>query len=175
MNLARSKGVIKVESTPACLSFCPAPTSNLPVMTRDESRAVAFLAVLLLLAAAARVVNRPAPIAITAAPIDVGALRAAGQSLAAQSQQRAPKARSRVQRPAPRAAVIVEPSIGPLDLNRASEIDLDRLPGIGPAVAGRIIARRDSIGRYRRVEDLDSVKGVGPALIEKIRAHVVVR
>lgn len=144
-------------------------------MTRDESRAVAFLAVLLLLAAAARIINRPAPVAITASPIDVAALRAAGQALAAQQAPRQPKARTSVRRPAPPTAVRIEPSVGPLDLNRASLEEIDRLPGIGPAVAARILARRDSIRRYRRVEDLDSVKGIGPALLEKIRPLVVVR
>lgn len=144
-------------------------------MTRDESRAVAFLAVLLLLAAAARIVNRPAPVAITASPIDVAALRAAGQALSMQQAPRSPKARSSVRRAEPRPPVRIEPSIGPLDLNRASVEEIDRLPGIGPTVAGRIIARRDSVGRYRRVEDLDSVKGIGPALLDKIRPFVVVR
>ena len=141
-------------------------------MTKDESRAVAFLGVLLLLAATARVVNRPAPVAITASPIDVAALRAAGQSLAS---QQAPKARSRVHKPPSRTPLPIAPSIGPLDLNRATEAEIDKLPGIGPAVAQRIVARRDSIGRFRRVEDLDSVKGIGPALLEKIRPLVVVR
>lgn len=144
-------------------------------MTRDESRAVAFLAVLLLLAAAARIVNRPAPVAITASPIDVAALRSAGQALAAQQAPRTPKARSSVRRPEPPPPVRIEPSVGPLDINRASFEEIDRLPGIGPAVAGRIVARRDSLGRYRRIEELDSVKGIGPALLEKIRPLIVVR
>jgi competence ComEA-like helix-hairpin-helix protein len=141
-------------------------------MTSDESRAVAFLGVLLLLSVAARVINRPAPISIAASPVDVAALRAAGQSLAA---QQAPKARSRVQKPPPRIAPTFLEEPGPLDLNRATQGDIEALPGIGPAVAARIVARRDSIGRYRRVEDLDSVKGIGPALVEKLRPLVVVK
>ena len=141
-------------------------------MTRDESRAVSFLAVLLLLAIAGRVINRPAPISISAAPIDVAALQAAGRSLAA---QQAPKARSRVQKPSPRTAPTFLEMPGPLDLNRASESEIEALPGIGPAVAQRIIARRDSVGRFRKVEDLDSVKGIGPALVEKLRPLVVIK
>ena len=141
-------------------------------MTRDESRAVAFLGVLLLLSVAARAINKPAPIAISATPVDVAALRAAGQALAA---QQAPKARSRVRKPPPRTAPTFLEEPGPVDLNRASEAEIEALPGIGPAVAARIVARRDSIGRFRQVEDLDSIKGIGPALIEKIRLLVVVK
>jgi competence protein ComEA len=144
-------------------------------MTRDESRAVAFLGVLLLLSVAARVINRPAPISIAASPVDVAALRAAGQALAAQQAPRAPKARSRVRKPPPHIAPTFLEEPGPLDLNRASESEIEALPGIGPAVAARIVARRDSLGRFRHVEDLDSVKGIGPALIEKIRPLVVVK
>ena len=92
-----------------------------------------------------------------------------------QQAQQAPKARSRVQKPPPRTAPTFLEDPGPLDLNRASESEIEGLPGIGPAVAARIVARRDSIGRFRRVEDLDSIKGIGPALIEKIRPLVVVR
>ena len=172
MNLARFDSRIKVTNGPVRLSFCPACTSIIAAMTRDESRAVAFLGVLLLLSVAARVLNRPAPISITASPVDVAALRAAGQTLAA---QQAPKSRSRVQKPPPRIAPTFLEDPGPLDLNRASESEIEGLPGIGPAVAARIVARRDSIGRFRRVEDLDSIKGIGPALIEKIRGLVVVK
>jgi competence ComEA-like helix-hairpin-helix protein len=172
MNLARSGRVIKVAAGNDLLSFCPAWTSIVRAMTKDESRAVSFLGVLLLLSIGARVANRPAPVSITASPIDVVALRAAGQALAA---QQAPKARSRVHKPPPRTAPTFVEEPGPLDLNRASEEQIEALPGIGPAVAARIVARRDSIGRYRKVEDLDSVKGIGPALIEKIRPLVVVR
>lgn len=141
-------------------------------MTRDESRAVGFLSVLLLLATVARLLNRPEPVTITAAPLDVVALQEAGRKLAKQAPP--PKARQSVRqsqsKPVP---VIVDP--GPLDLNRASFEEIDRLPGIGPAVALRIIARRDSVRRFRKLEDIDSVRGIGPALIEKIRPHVVVR
>mgnify|MGYP001316210231 CR=1 FL=1 len=63
----------------------------------------------------------------------------------------------------------------PLDLNRATAADLERLPGIGPALAARIVAYRDSIGRFRAVDELDHVRGIGPALLERLRPHVSVR
>jgi competence ComEA-like helix-hairpin-helix protein len=182
MNLALSDGPIK-DGTRRCRT----PSRLAPIgyrvalkrpassrMTNDERRAVGFLAVLLLLALVARFVNRPSPITIQAAPVDLAALRAAGQSL---RQQAAPAARTRSKphRPEPRATPVYVEDPGPLDINRASLEDFDRLPGIGPAVAQRIIARRDSIGRFRRIEELDSVKGIGPALLEKIRPLVTIK
>lgn len=149
-------------------------------MTTEESRAVSFLAVLLVLATAARYVNRPRPITISAAPIDVAALQAAGRSLA---QQGPPPARKGVGRkpaapPRPPPVVYIEDapkSAGPLDLNRASAEEIEGLPGIGRSMALKIVARRDSVRRFRRLEDLDSIRGIGPALIAKLRPLVVVR
>jgi len=48
------------------------------------------------------------------------------------------------------------------------------LPGIGPALAARIIEDREKAGAYRSVEDLDRVKGIGPRTIEKLRELVCV-
>ncbi len=59
-----------------------------------------------------------------------------------------------------------------IDLNRAAEAELDRLPGVGPAIARAIVAARDSGAVFRRPEDLMSVRGVGPGLLATIRAHV---
>src|SRR5687767_1476700 len=129
-------------------------------MTNDERRAVGFLAVLLLLALVARFVNRPSPITIQAAPVDLAALRAAGQSLRQQAAPPPARTRSKPRQASPRPTPVYVEEPGPIDINRATLEDFDRLPGIGPAVAQRIIARRDSIGRFKKVEDLDSVKGV---------------
>ena len=62
---------------------------------------------------------------------------------------------------------------GPLYLNRATAKELDQLPGIGPAVAARILARRDSLRGYQSWEQLDSVSGIGPALLKKLKERVV--
>ncbi len=60
----------------------------------------------------------------------------------------------------------------PLDLNRAAPADLERLPGIGPALAGRIVAERSRRGGFRTVEDLLAVQGIGPAILERVRPLV---
>lgn len=59
-----------------------------------------------------------------------------------------------------------------LDLNTATEEELDALPGIGPAKARAIIAYRESAGPFRTVDDLLEVKGIGPSLLEQIRPYV---
>ena len=58
----------------------------------------------------------------------------------------------------------------PVNVNTASAEDLEAIPGIGPAMAARIIANRP----YGAVDDLLRVKGIGPATLEKIRPYVIV-
>ncbi|MBW3655756.1 MAG: helix-hairpin-helix domain-containing protein [Gemmatimonadetes bacterium] len=62
-----------------------------------------------------------------------------------------------------------------LDPNTASADELDRLPGVGPALAGRIVAWRAERGRFRTLADLDSVPGVGPALLRRAAPHLSLR
>jgi hypothetical protein len=50
---------------------------------------------------------------------------------------------------------------GYLDLNAADSLDLLELPGIGPSLAGRILALRRQRGGFRSIEELRSVRGIG--------------
>jgi competence protein ComEA len=61
-----------------------------------------------------------------------------------------------------------------VDVNRASVAELTALPGIGPALAERIVAAREEGGRFRSVDDLVRVSGIGPAKLERLRGAVVV-
>jgi competence protein ComEA len=60
----------------------------------------------------------------------------------------------------------------PVDLNRASPDELDRLPGIGPATATAIVAHRDAHGPFAAVDALLDVRGIGPAKLEQLRPLV---
>lgn len=60
----------------------------------------------------------------------------------------------------------------PIDLDRADAPQIETLPGIGPALAARIVAWRDSAGGLGALEALDCVPGVGPTLIARVAPHV---
>ena len=60
----------------------------------------------------------------------------------------------------------------PLDLNLASVAELARLPGVGPALAGRIVADRERAGPFASADALRRVLGVGPRKLAAIRALV---
>jgi len=60
----------------------------------------------------------------------------------------------------------------PLDLDSASVADLDRLPGIGPVLAARIVEHRRVHGRFHHVDELLLVPGIGPRLLERLRPHL---
>ncbi len=74
----------------------------------------------------------------------------------------APPGRPRRHRTSPASAV---------DVNRATVDDLVALPGIGPALAARIVDARGE-QMFARVEDLVRVRGIGPATVERLRPLV---
>lgn len=59
-----------------------------------------------------------------------------------------------------------------IDVNTAGQAELELLPGIGPALARRIIEDREANGAFERVEDLDRVSGIGPKTVERLRGLV---
>lgn len=60
----------------------------------------------------------------------------------------------------------------PLRLNSATVEQLDGLPGIGPALAERIVAYRTEHGAFARIEQLNEVKGIGEKTLEKLRPYL---
>ena len=61
---------------------------------------------------------------------------------------------------------------GLLDLNAASATELEALPGVGPVLAGRIVAWREANGPFPSVEILGEVSGIGDALLAQLRPLV---
>ncbi|WP_336642880.1 helix-hairpin-helix domain-containing protein [Microbacterium sp. MMO-113] len=64
------------------------------------------------------------------------------------------------------------PGDGTVDLNTADQAALEELPGIGPALAERIVAWREDNGRFRTVDDLLAVPGIGEKALEGLRDAV---
>lgn len=64
------------------------------------------------------------------------------------------------------------PPPGVVDLNAATAGDLESLPGIGPALARRIVQWRQAHGPFASVDALAEVPGIGPATVERLRARV---
>jgi competence ComEA-like helix-hairpin-helix protein len=62
--------------------------------------------------------------------------------------------------------------VGPLDLNTADAEAFQTLPGVGPTLAGRIVADRNAHGPFRAPADLLRVPGIGPKRWERIRPLV---
>ena len=62
----------------------------------------------------------------------------------------------------------------PVDINTAAAETLDTLPGIGPALAERIIAYREAHGPFERGEELMEVKGIGEATYEGLADWITV-
>jgi DNA uptake protein ComE-like DNA-binding protein len=59
-----------------------------------------------------------------------------------------------------------------IDLDVASAADLERLPRVGPALAARLVANRDSFGPFRSLDGLRRVKGMGPATLARLAGRV---
>jgi competence protein ComEA len=63
---------------------------------------------------------------------------------------------------------------GKVNINTASEADLETLPRVGPTMAKRIIAWRQANGRFTAVEDLMSVTGIGEKTFAELKDLVTV-
>ncbi|MDR1205309.1 MAG: helix-hairpin-helix domain-containing protein [Peptococcaceae bacterium] len=61
-----------------------------------------------------------------------------------------------------------------VNINQATQKELETLPGVGPAYSARIIAYRESKGFFSKIEDLTKVSGIGPATLEKLRPYITV-
>jgi competence ComEA-like helix-hairpin-helix protein len=75
--------------------------------------------------------------------------------------------------PRPRSAPTDVPS-DTIDLNRATTDELTRLPGVGPALARRIVDLRAAEGPFTQIDELGRVRGMSVRKVEKLRALVTI-
>jgi competence protein ComEA len=72
----------------------------------------------------------------------------------------------------------VEPNgtsdVAVLDLNGASQSQLERLPGVGPVLAERIIEYRNANGPFQRIKDLERISGIGRKRLNQLRSRLIV-
>jgi competence protein ComEA len=66
------------------------------------------------------------------------------------------------------------PAGGSINLNSATLADLDKLPGVGPVLAQRILDARDAQGGFRTVGDLRKVDGIGDSRYQQLKDLVTV-
>ena len=64
------------------------------------------------------------------------------------------------------------PSLQTVNVNTATIAELDALPGVGPALAARIIEYRRKNGPFSSLEELDEVEGIGPGKLEDLADRV---
>jgi competence protein ComEA len=81
--------------------------------------------------------------------------------------RRAPAARPQIARD-----TITPNGTTPVSINRATRQELERLPGIGPALAARIVAQRERYGPFRRVEHLMMVRGISERRFRELRHFI---
>ncbi|AHF07884.1 helix-hairpin-helix domain-containing protein [Desulfitobacterium metallireducens] len=76
--------------------------------------------------------------------------------------------------PLPNSASPVNSNSGQININTAGVSELDKLPGIGPALAERIIQYRNDHGAFSKPEDLQEVSGIGAKTYEKMASMLTV-
>ncbi len=106
-----------------------------------------------------------------AAGVDTSAL-ALGRALADGEVIEVPRAAGAGRSPTPgrdgASAATPRPSVK-IDINTASAAELERLPGIGPALAARIVEYREAHGPFAALDDLARVRGISPRMVDAIR------
>lgn len=70
------------------------------------------------------------------------------------------------------AKIHPQSSAGKININTANTSQLEALPGVGPAIAKRIIDYRNTHGNFARPEDLVNVRGIGQSKLSKILPHI---
>jgi competence protein ComEA len=75
---------------------------------------------------------------------------------------------------APTVAPAPEETDGKVNINTADAQGLQRITGVGPSTAEKIIAYRSSAGPFAAIEDIQNVSGIGPKTFEKMKDQITV-
>ena len=133
--------------------------------TSSERKALFFFGLVIALGAGARVARIRSSRSGTDAPARE-ALKV--QLAAAESARHASFGNHRGRRPPLKAKAVNQK----VDLDVAPEPEIEALKGIGPSLARRIVADRDSFGPFGSIDGLKRVRGVGPSLVAKLDTTV---
>jgi competence protein ComEA len=76
--------------------------------------------------------------------------------------------------PLPPGSAAPTPGSGPINLNWATQAELESLPGIGPGIAQRILDYRDQNGPFESIEAIQQVSGIGPATYARLQDLITV-
>lgn len=71
-------------------------------------------------------------------------------------------------------AMMALPAFATVNINTATQSELEAVKGLGPAKAKAIIMYRDANGGFKNLDELDNVKGFGKASIEKLKGELSV-
>jgi competence protein ComEA len=133
--------------------------------TPAERKALLFFSIVLVLGASGRAIRA----LHGSSPADAKARSAlqtqikAADSARKSGLRKSKRDKAKKQPPAPK---------GPVDLDVATVEEIVALRNVGPALAKRIVADRDSFGPFGSLDGLRRVKGVGPSMVEKLDSAV---
>jgi len=65
-----------------------------------------------------------------------------------------------------------KPPLKPVNINTATEAELQQVPGIGPVTAKNIVQMRKSYGQFKSVNDLLAIRGIGRKRLDKMRKYL---
>ena len=72
----------------------------------------------------------------------------------------------------PQSPPVVVADVERVDINLGSVEELQRLPGIGPVLAGRILQYRREHGKFGSIRDIQNVKGIGEKRFAQLEPHI---